>query len=204
MNFLKGLLSDDTIKELNEKLGEDLLKQVDEKLGDYKIDAGKEKLIPKIVFDTDKDKLKKQIEERDTQLKTLLKASEDNASLQAKISEMQTVNEQAKKEYEQSLLAIKRNNAYEKELAGFKPKNLKALDALINKENVKYEEKNDEIIISGLKEQIDALRKSDGYLFDGDNTDIPNPQNPPATDELSKAQDNKLRGYFGLPIKGNN
>ena len=34
MNFLQGMLSEDTIKELNEKLGEELLKQVNEKIGD--------------------------------------------------------------------------------------------------------------------------------------------------------------------------
>ena len=38
MKFLTGVLSEDTIKELNQKLGDDLLKQVDEKLGDFKVD----------------------------------------------------------------------------------------------------------------------------------------------------------------------
>lgn len=74
MKFLTELLSEKTLNEIKTVLGEDLIKQVDEKLGDYKINVAEEKLIPKVVFDTDKSNLRKQLEERDTQLAELKKA----------------------------------------------------------------------------------------------------------------------------------
>lgn len=198
MKFLTGVLSEDTIKELNQKLGDDLLKQVDEKLGDFKVDIGKEKLIPKAVFDADKEKLKKQVSDRDEQLKKLLKEAEDNAGLQAKIKEMQTANDAAKAEYEKSLKSVREDFAYERALAGYKPKNVKALGALIDRSKLTFEGE-DTLEVKGLKEQVEALKKSDAYLFEGTNPGVSTPQNPPVGDDAAKlAADAKLRECFGI------
>jgi len=133
MKFLKDLLSDETFNELNEKLGDDLVKQVDEKLGNFKVSAGKEKLIPKAVFDTEKAELKKQLEQRDTQLNELLGKVKDNDSLTLQIKEMKEANDKITADYEAKLKAQSQTYAYEKALADFKPKNLKALDGVIDK-----------------------------------------------------------------------
>ena len=78
MKAFAKMLSEETLNELKGKLGEDLTKQINDKLGDYAINPGKEKLIPKAVYDEDKASLRAQIEDRDKQLGELKKTSKDN------------------------------------------------------------------------------------------------------------------------------
>lgn len=198
MKFLESLLSEETLKELNEKLGADLVKSVDDKLGDFKISAGKEKLIPKSVYDTDKNELKQQIENRDKQLKELADKVKDNDSLSQEIEALRASNKKDKEDYESRLTAQAQSHAYDKALAGFKPKNVKALSGVIDKSKLVYKEQDGEFIVEGLKEQVEALKKTDSYLFEG-TTPTPNPQNPQDPDP--NVDDAKLRSYFGLDAK---
>ena len=203
MKFLQNLLSEETIKELNEKLGEDLVKQVDEKIGDYKINPGKEKLIPKTVYDTDKAELKKLLDDRDSQLKDLSNKAKDNEGLVAQIKTLQDANKQSIADYEAKLTAQSQKYAYEKALAGFKPRNINALDGVIDKSKLSYKENNGEFSVEGLNEQIEALKKSDAYLFEGSMPTTPNPQNHNNLDKPTDA-DNALREAFGLaPVENN-
>lgn len=201
MKFLQSLLSEETIKELNEKLGEDLVKQVDEKVGDYKINPGKEKLIPKTVYDTDKAELKKLLDDRDVQLKDLSTKVKDNESLASQIKTLQDANKQSITEYEAKLTAQSQKFAYERALAGFKPRNINALDGVIDKTKLTYKENNGGYDIDGLNEQIEALKKSDAYLFEGYQPNTPNPQNHNNLDTPQDA-DNSLREAFGLAPLG--
>ena len=202
MKFLNNLLSEDTIKELNEKLGEDLVKQVDDKLGEYQITAGKEKLIPKAVYDNDKAELKKLLEERDTQLKDLSSKVKDNDSLLAQIKELQDSNKSSIAEYEAKLTAQAQKHAYDNALASYKPKNVNALNGVIDKTKLVYKEKDGDYTIEGLEDQINALKKSDAYLFEGTQPITPNPQNHNNLDKPADA-DNGLRAMFGLGPVGN-
>lgn len=193
MNFLGQMLSEKTLNEIKAKLGEDLIKQVDEKLGDFSINLGEEKLIPKAVFDTDKDKLKKQLEERDKQLSELKKSA--NEELTAKISDLEKVNKANKDAYEKALLETRQNYALSNAISNSKPKNSKALEALLDKGKITFEEDaNGNFTIKGLDEQVEALKKSDAYLFEGATTS-PMPQNPPAPQPSGNAA---LRSAFGL------
>ena len=197
MKFLANLLSEETLKELNEKLGDDLIKQVDEKLGDYKISAGKEKLIPKAVYDNDKAELKKLLDERDAQLKDLSTKAKDNEALTAQIKELQESNKQSIADYEAKLTAQSQKHAYDNALASYKPKNINALNGVIDKSKLVYKEVNGEYTIEGLEDQIIALKKSDAYLFEGTTPTTPNPQNHNNLDKPHDA-DNALRESFGL------
>ena len=72
MEFLKSLLSEETLKSLTDSLGEDLVKSINEKTTEFKIDVAKEKFIPKSKFDEANNLVKDykaQIENRDKQLK---------------------------------------------------------------------------------------------------------------------------------------
>lgn len=204
MKFLEKLLSDETLKELKTKLGDDLVGQIDAKIGDYSIDIGKEKLIPKAVFDTDKQALKNQLAERDSQLKELKEKAKGNEELTAKIAELETANKNSKAAYEKSLTETKQAYAYDTALACVKARNAKALSGLIDKSKITYEDNGSGgYIVKGLSEQIEALKKSDAYLFEGNNPNTPAPQNPPANDEAAKAaQDARLNGCFGIPNEG--
>lgn len=198
MKFIKGMLSEDTMKELNEKLGPDLVKQVNEKLGDYAISPGKEKWIPKTVYDEDKAALKKQVEDRDKELGDLKKASKDNAELQAKITELQDSIKAKDTEYQKALTETRQKSALSGAILGAKAKNPKALEALLDKSKITYEDDgNGGYTVKGFTEQVDAIKKSDAYLFDGHAQGSPNPQNPP-TQDPKPAGDATLRGCFGL------
>lgn len=197
MKFLQSLLSEETLKELNEKLGTDLVGQVDQKLGDYKISTGKEKLIPKNVYDNDKAELKKLLDERDTQLKDLSSKVKDNDSLSAQIKELQDTNKASIADYEGRLVAQSQKYAYEKALNSYKPRNYGALNGVIDQSKIVYKETNGEYSVEGLQEQIEALKKSDGYLFEGYQSTTPNPQNHNNLDKPIDS-DNELRKQFGL------
>lgn len=164
MKFLKNVLSEATIKELNEKLGADLLKQVDEKIGDYPIDLGKEKLIPHSVFDEERKTLKNQIADRDNQLKELGEKAKGNADFELQIKNLQEQNKANQEKYEAQLKTAKQNFGLKEAIASYKPRNLTALEALIDKSKLTYTD--DGKVTAGLKEQIDALKTSDSYLFE--------------------------------------
>lgn len=198
MKFIKGMLSEDTMKELNEKLGPDLVKQVNEKLGDYTISPGKEKWIPKTVYDEDKATLKKQVEDRDKELGDLKKASKDNADLQTKIAELQESIKTKDAEFQKALTETRQKSALSGAIFGAKSKNPKALEALLDKTKITYEEDgNGGYTVKGFNEQVDSIKKSDAYLFDGLAQGSPNPQNPPVPNVKTNG-DEKLRGFFGL------
>lgn len=164
MKFLTKLLSEETIKELNEKLGEDLVNQINQKVGDYSIDVGKEKLIPKAVFDDEKKHLKEQLAERDNQLKELGEKAKGNADFELQIKNLQDANKKAQEDYDAKLKETREAYGFKDALAEFKPKNITALSALIDKTKLTYAE--DGKVIAGLSEQVEALKKSDAYLFD--------------------------------------
>lgn len=204
MKFLQSLLSEETLKELNEKLGQDLVNQVNDKLGDFKINAGKEKLIPKTVYDTDKAELKQLLEDRDKQLKDLSGKVKDNEELSAQIKALQDANKLSIADYEAKLTAQSQKYAYEKALSGFKPRNINALDGVIDKSKLVYKESNGGYEISGLQEQVEALKKTDAYLFEGYQPNTPNPQNKDNLNKpTDKVADNDLRACFNLAPLGN-
>lgn len=201
MKFLSKLLGEETLNELKGKLGDDLVKSINEKLGDYAIDTGKAKLIPKTVYDEDKASLKTQIEERDKQLADLKKAAKDNEEFKTKIEELENLNKTNKANYEKTLTETRQKFAYESALSGVKAKNPKALAGLIDASKITYKDNGaGGYTVEGLTEQIDALKKSDAYLFEGYTQGTPNPQNEPQPKPNVEA-DAKLRAAFGLAPK---
>lgn len=107
--------------------------------------------------------LKKSITDRDKQLEDLKKSSGDNAALQQQISDLQKANADQQKAHETELNKLKLDNAVEIALSGAKAKNSKAVKALLDMEKVKIGEDGK---LSGFDEQIEALKKSDGWMFD--------------------------------------
>jgi len=198
MKFLKNYLTDEKIAEINKLLGDDLVGQIDAKLEGVTINAAEQKFIPKAVFDADKAALKAQISERDKSIETLKASTKDNAELQTKIAELEKTHKESKEKYEAELLASKQNYAFESAIAGLKPKNAKALAALIDKSKITYaDDGNGGFTVSGLKEQAEALKKTDGYLFESSGTGTPPPQNPP---KPGGGENKKLEECFGIPV----
>lgn len=104
----------------------------------------------------EKNELKNQLSNRD-----LAKITKDNEELNSKIKELQESNKNAQTEYENKLASLRLDNGIELALTQNGALNNKAAKALLNLENIKYE--NDKLV--GLDEQLKALKESDAYLF---------------------------------------
>lgn len=95
--------------------------------------------------------------------KTLKKSSGDNAALQQQISDLQKQNADQQKAHDEELAKLKLDNAVEIALSGAKARNGKAVKAMLDMSKVKLGEDGK---LSGFDEQIEALKKSDAYMFD--------------------------------------
>lgn len=106
--------------------------------------------------------LKQSVEEGEKQLADLKKTSHENAELQKQIETLQQQNITQKKTYETEMSALKFDNAMELSLMGAKAKNAKAVRAMLDESKMQLGEDG---VLTGFKEQIEALQKSDSYLF---------------------------------------
>jgi vancomycin resistance protein YoaR len=146
---------------------EDLIKLgLDEEMAQKVAEASAEELkgfIPKQRFDevnAAKKQLEQELKDRDAQLEELKKV--DAAGLQQKIQELQEANKKAAEEYQAKLNQQAFDFALKEALTGAKAKNVKAVEALLNKEAIKLD--GDKLL--GLEEQLKALKESDAYLFE--------------------------------------
>ncbi len=124
-------------------------------------------MIPKHRFDEvneEKNELKKQLAERDAQLKELKAKAAGNEELTAKITDLEKLNKTTKDEYEAKMAALRKETAIELKLKDEKAKNVKAVKALLDLGKVSLDGDN----LVGLDEQLKGLRESDAYLFGED------------------------------------
>ena len=105
--------------------------------------------------------LKKQLSERDGQLKDLGERAAGNEALQKQIADLQEANKKTVDEHEAKLAKIRLDFAVEKALTGAKAKNIKAVLANLDMEKVKLDGET----LTGLDEQLTALVKAEPYLF---------------------------------------
>ncbi len=140
-----------------------LTEELAQKVIDEAIDGS---YIPKSRFNEINEEnktLKQSVADRDQQLEGLKKSSGDNAVLQQQISDLQKQNADQQKAHDEELAKLKLDNAVEIALSGAKAKNGKAVKAMLDMSKVKMGEDGN---LSGFDEQIEALKKSDGYMFD--------------------------------------
>lgn len=107
--------------------------------------------------------LKKSVSDRDKQLDDLKAASGDNEELKKQIETMKQQNADQEKAHKAELAQLKLDNAIDAALTAAGAKNGKAVKALIDTSKVKLGEDGK---LTGWDDQIKALQKSDGYLFD--------------------------------------
>ena len=116
---------------------------------------------------------KKQLEEASKtyqkQLEELTKNNADVEALNKLVEQLQLSNKELEENHSKEMHNLQFNFALEGALTNAKSKNNKALKALLNMDNIKYQEGK----LEGLQEQIDALQKDASYLFDLETT----PQN---------------------------
>ncbi|KGO12772.1 scaffolding protein [Clostridium botulinum] len=101
--------------------------------------------------------LNEQLKTANTTITDLKKSNKDNEDLQTKVTDYET----KVKDYEKKIQDMQFNYALEGALKGANVRNTKAVKALLDLEDIKLEGEN----ILGLNEQIEAIKKSDSYLF---------------------------------------
>lgn len=106
---------------------------------------------------------KAEMETRNKELDTLKKNNTDNDALSKELETMKQAAKTREKEYKDQMSKMKLDFAVETALSGAKAKNIKAVKALLSMDNVKLD---DDGKLTGLAEQVEGLKKSDGYLFD--------------------------------------
>lgn len=122
--------------------------------------------IPKTRFDEVNEAKKNAealVKERDKQLEDVKKSTGDNEELKKQIEQLQESNKTAKAEYEKQIRQLAKDNIDAQLLTENGAKNAKAVVALLDALDDKLE--GDEYKAARLA-QIQALQKSDSYLFD--------------------------------------
>ena len=109
----------------------------------------------------ERDGYVKQLGERDNQLKELSEKAKGSEELQATINQLKESAKQAETNYQQELAKQQKSFAIDKALTGAGALNNKAVSALLNMDNVEFKEGT----LTGLDDQLTALKESDGYLF---------------------------------------
>lgn len=114
---------------------------------------------------SERDGLKQQITDRDSQLSDLKKSTKDNDELQAQLKQLQDDNKATKTKYQNQLAAQEKGFKIEGALRDAKAKNVKAVLSLIDTDKIQVAKDGS---LSGLTDQIDAVKKSDSYLFEAE------------------------------------
>lgn len=108
--------------------------------------------------------LKNQVADRDTQLETLKNSTGDVEAMKQQIKALQDDNKAKDATHAAEIKQLKIDAAVTTALTGAKTKNAIAVKALLK--DLDKAELGEDGTIKGLAEQIEALQKSDAYLFD--------------------------------------
>lgn len=148
-------------------------------------------------LETQLNELKAQVSERDKQLDELKKSVGDSESLKEQINKLQEDNKKASQDYEARIKQMGIDNAVTVALTNAKAKNSKAVRALLDLSNAEL----DGEVIKGLDKQIEKLKESDAYLFDGEvKPEIkgvkPAEGGKPATKDVNKMTYTELKSFM--------
>ncbi|MFC6290658.1 phage scaffolding protein [Levilactobacillus angrenensis] len=168
--FLKGLkLEDDQIDAIMAEHGKD-------------VEASKSQLAE---LTTETESLKTQIADRDKDIKSLKKDAGDNEGLSKQLTELQDKYKTDTETLTNQLSQTKLNSALTTALTGAKARNPKAVEGLLDMDKVKL---TDDGKLEGLDDQLTALRKTDGYLFDGGKQTHYDPAGGQGSDDSDQVQ----------------
>ena len=113
----------------------------------------------------ERDGLQSQIADRDNQLNDVKKSVKDNDALKDQIKQLQEDNKTATQKYQDQLASQSKSFKIEGALRDAKAKNIKTVLPLIDTDKVSVNKAGS---LTGLSEQIDAVKKDNGYLFDAE------------------------------------
>ncbi len=151
------------MENLTEMLGQELADQVQEKIGKEKLVFAKDYVpISRITeMSEQNNELKKINDNLSTSVSKLEKSAGASEQLKAELTGIVSAHDATIAEYDAKLANMKKTNAIDIAMMESKVKNSKAVKALIDMEKISLDNGN----LIGLSTQIEALKKSDGYLF---------------------------------------
>ena len=119
-------------------------------------------------------KVKEQLADRDKQLEDLKASSGDNEELKKQITDLQEQNKQKDKDHQEEIKALKLDNAIRNAI-GETAQDAELVGGLIDKSKLIL---SDDGKVTGLDEQIKALKTSKAFLFKPDEGGNPNGGQP--------------------------
>lgn len=134
---------------------------------------------------------KQEIENLTNDISTLSEANKANEALQSQIKELQDAATQREADYNESIKTLKIDTAITKALSKSGAMNETILTGLLDRTKIAIGEDN---TITGIQEQIVALKESDPYLFKQDSIKgvVPGDATPKTHDGITKEQFNKM------------
>lgn len=134
---------------------------------------------------------KQEIENLTTDINNLSEANKTNEALQSQIKELQDAATQREADYKESIKTLKIDTAITKALSKSGAMNETILTGLLDRTKIAIGEDN---TITGIQEQINALKESDPYLFKQDSIKgvVPGDATPKTNDGITKEQFNKM------------
>lgn len=134
---------------------------------------------------------KLEIENLTTDISTLSEANKANEALQSQIKELQDAATQREADYNENIKNMKIDTAITKALSKSGAMNETILTGLLDRTKIAIGEDN---TITGIQEQIVALKESDPYLFKQDSIKgvVPGDATPKTHDGITKEQFNKM------------
>lgn len=118
------------------------------------------------------DSYKEDNEQKDNELKDLQEKAKNGDDLQQTISDLRKANQEKEEQRQKEVKELNFNHSLENKLRDVGARNVKAVRALLDSENLKFNDEENEVI--GLQDQLEKLRESDSYLFaDSTNSDDP-------------------------------
>lgn len=134
---------------------------------------------------------KQEIENLTNDISTLSEANKANEALQSQIKELQDAATQREADYNENIKNMKIDTAITKALSKSGAMNETILTGLLDRTKIAIGEDN---TITGIQEQIVALKESDPYLFKQDSIKgvVPGDATPKTYDGITKEQFNKM------------
>lgn len=134
---------------------------------------------------------KQEIENLTNDISTLSEANKANEALQSQIKELQDAATKREADYNESIKTLKIDTAITKALSKSGAMNETILTGLLDRTKIAIGEDN---TITGIQEQIVALKESDPYLFKQDSIKgvVPGDATPKTHDGITKEQFNKM------------
>ena len=134
---------------------------------------------------------KQEIENLTADINNLSEANKANEALQSQIKELQDAATQREADYKESIKTLKIDTAITKALSKSGAMNETILTGLLDRTKIAIGEDN---TITGIQEQINALKESDPYLFKQDSIKgvVPGDATPKTHDGITKEQFNKM------------